>query len=67
MRVHPSESRAIERLGAKFDGVLRHHERMKGGTIRDTCDITGWETCSRFLGRSRLASFISCPLWPSTF
>lgn len=38
MRVHPSESRAIERLGAKFDGVLRHHERMKGGTIRDTCD-----------------------------
>lgn len=29
--------RAIERLGARFDGVLRHHLRMKDGTIRDTC------------------------------
>lgn len=29
--------RAIERLGAKPDGILRHHMRMPNGTIRDTC------------------------------
>jgi N-acetyltransferase len=29
--------RAIERLGAKLDGVLRHHQRMSDGTLRDTC------------------------------
>jgi N-acetyltransferase len=29
--------RAIERLGAKLDGVLRHHQQMKNGTLRDTC------------------------------
>ena len=29
--------RAIERLGAKLDGVLRHHMRAKNGTLRDTC------------------------------
>lgn len=29
--------RAIERLGAKLDGVLRQHMRMRDGTIRDTC------------------------------
>jgi RimJ/RimL family protein N-acetyltransferase len=28
--------RAIERLGAKFDGVLRSHMIMANGTIRDT-------------------------------
>lgn len=28
--------RAIERLGAKFDGVLRAHMIMANGTIRDT-------------------------------
>lgn len=27
---------AIERLGAKLDGVLRHHQIMPNGTIRDT-------------------------------
>src|SRR5450432_512772 len=27
----------IERLGAKLDGVLRHHQRMPSGTLRDTC------------------------------
>ncbi|MEP1934771.1 MAG: GNAT family protein [Roseibium sp.] len=27
---------AIERLGAKFDGVLRSHMRMADGTLRDT-------------------------------
>ena len=29
--------RAIERLGAKLDGILRHHMRAKNGTLRDTC------------------------------
>jgi N-acetyltransferase len=29
--------RAIERLGAKMDGVLRAHQCMKDGTLRDTC------------------------------
>ncbi len=27
---------AIERLGAKMDGVLRHHQHHRDGTIRDT-------------------------------
>ena len=29
--------RAIERLGAKLDGVLRNHSRAANGTLRDTC------------------------------
>jgi len=29
--------KAIERLGAKQDGVLRNHMRMPDGTLRDTC------------------------------
>ncbi len=29
--------RAIERLGAKLDGVLRSHMRLKDGSLRDTC------------------------------
>ncbi|KYG10510.1 amino acid acetyltransferase [Sorangium cellulosum] len=29
--------RAIERLGAKLDGVLRSHRRASDGTLRDTC------------------------------
>ncbi|GAB3660879.1 GNAT family protein [Zhihengliuella somnathii] len=28
---------AIERLGAKLDGVLRAHRRMEDGSLRDTC------------------------------
>jgi N-acetyltransferase len=28
---------AIERLGAKLDGVLRNHSRLKDGSLRDTC------------------------------
>ncbi|AXA40887.1 GNAT family N-acetyltransferase [Rhizobium leguminosarum] len=28
---------AIERLGAKLDGILRQHMRMRDGTLRDTC------------------------------
>jgi RimJ/RimL family protein N-acetyltransferase len=29
--------RAIERLGAKQDGVLRSHQLAPNGTLRDTC------------------------------
>jgi RimJ/RimL family protein N-acetyltransferase len=29
--------RAIERLGAKLDGILRNHSFVANGTIRDTC------------------------------
>jgi len=29
--------RAIERLGAKLDGILRNHQRAVNGTLRDTC------------------------------
>jgi len=29
--------RAIERLGAKLDGVLRNHRLSSDGTLRDTC------------------------------
>lgn len=29
--------RAIERLGAKLDGILRNHMIMPDGTLRDTC------------------------------
>jgi RimJ/RimL family protein N-acetyltransferase len=29
--------RAIERLGAKLDGVLRNHVRTANGALRDTC------------------------------
>ena len=29
--------RAIERLGAKLDGILRSHQIMRDGSLRDTC------------------------------
>lgn len=32
-----SSCKAIERLGAKLDGVLRNHSLLPDGTIRDTC------------------------------
>jgi len=32
--------RAIERLGAKLDGVLRSHQIMADGSIRDTCSYS---------------------------
>ena len=28
---------AIERLGARLDGILRHHQLLPNGTLRDTC------------------------------
>ena len=34
--INKQSRKAIERLGAKFDGVLRSHMKMTNGTIRDT-------------------------------
>lgn len=34
--LNTTSQRAIERLGAKKDGVIRHHAARKDGTIRDT-------------------------------
>lgn len=35
---HNQQSRAaIEKLGAKLDGVLRQHARTRDGSLRDTC------------------------------
>jgi N-acetyltransferase len=53
--------RAIERLGARLDGILRSHMLMPDGTVRDTCvySITAgeWPTVrthlTHQLGRSR--------------
>jgi RimJ/RimL family protein N-acetyltransferase len=36
-RMNHASRRAIERLGAKLDGVLRSHSVMANGTLRDTC------------------------------
>lgn len=35
--INHQSRRAIERLGARLDGVLRHHMRMANGSLRDTC------------------------------
>lgn len=35
-RFNVQSRRAIERLGAQLDGILRSHQRMPDGTLRDT-------------------------------
>lgn len=35
-RLNTTSRRAIERLGAQLDGVLRAHQRLADGTLRDT-------------------------------
>jgi RimJ/RimL family protein N-acetyltransferase len=46
--------RAIERLGAKLDGILRNHQRASNGTLRDTCVYSivesEWPTVKAHLG-----------------
>jgi len=46
--------RAIERLGAKLDGVLRQHMVMPNGSLRDTCVYSiiapEWPTVRAHLG-----------------
>ena len=43
--MNQASRRAIERLGAKLDGVLRSHMRNADGSLRDTCvySIVSWE------------------------
>ncbi len=45
--------RAIERLGARLDGVLRNHTRTRDGLLRDTCVysiiVSEWPTVRRHL------------------
>jgi RimJ/RimL family protein N-acetyltransferase len=49
---------AIERLGAKLDGVLRSHQRSRDGSLRDTCVYSiiacEWPTVKTHL-RARLS------------
>lgn len=35
--INQQSRRAIERLGAKLDGILRSHQRHSDGSLRDTC------------------------------
>ncbi|MGU3360116.1 GNAT family N-acetyltransferase [Methylobacterium sp. M6A4_1b] len=35
--MNQASRRAIERLGARLDGILRHHQRLADGSLRDTC------------------------------
>ena len=34
-----ASQRAIERLGAKKDGVIRHHQARRDGTVRDSVTV----------------------------
>lgn len=58
-RFNQQSRRAIERLGAQLDGILRHHQRTADGSLRDTCvySITApeWPTVDMHL-RSRLGT-----------
>jgi len=58
-RFNTASRRTIERLGAQFDGMLRCHQRMPDGTLRDTAvySITRaeWPTVQSHL-RFQLAS-----------
>jgi RimJ/RimL family protein N-acetyltransferase len=35
--LNPASRAAIERLGAKLDGILRNHQKWRDGSLRDTC------------------------------
>jgi RimJ/RimL family protein N-acetyltransferase len=52
-RLNQQSRRAIERLGAQLDGILRAHMRLPNGTIRDTAvfSVTGadWPTVKAHL------------------
>ena len=52
-RLNVQSRRAIERLGAQLDGMLRAHQRMPDGSLRDTAvySITAaeWPTIHRHL------------------
>jgi RimJ/RimL family protein N-acetyltransferase len=52
-RFNTQSRRAIERLGAQLDGILRAHQRMDDGALRDTAvySITAaeWPTVRKHL------------------
>ncbi len=52
-RLNQQSRRAIERLGAQLDGILRHHQRSAEGLLRDTCVYSivapEWPTTDRHL------------------
>ncbi|MEY8876979.1 MAG: GNAT family N-acetyltransferase [Leptothrix sp. (in: b-proteobacteria)] len=52
-RLNQQSRRAIERLGAQLDGILRSHQRSADGNLRDTCvySVTAaeWPTVSTHL------------------
>jgi RimJ/RimL family protein N-acetyltransferase len=52
-RFNTASRRAIERLGAQLDGILRHHQRTADGSLRDTCVYSivapEWPTVARHL------------------
>ena len=52
-----ASQRAIERLGARKDGVLRHHALRRDGTVRDTGDVQP--------GRRRVAGGEGAPELPA--
>lgn len=52
---------AIERLGAKLDGILRNHRRLPNGTLRDTCCGTAKRTLLSPPCRSFNSSSIDSP------
>ena len=47
---------AIERLGAKLDGILRNHRLMPDGTLRDTCVYS--IICSEWPGVKRNLQYL---------
>ena len=49
-----ASQRAIEGLGAKRDGVLRHHQARRDGTVRDSYMYSG--TGERVAGRTASSS-----------
>ncbi len=53
-RLNRSSRRAIERLGAQQDGILRNHQSLADGTVRDTVVYSiidsEWPTVKRGLG-----------------
>jgi RimJ/RimL family protein N-acetyltransferase len=52
--------RAIERLGAKLDGILRSHQLAANGTLRDTC-VYSIIACEWPAVRAHLAWLLRAP------
>jgi RimJ/RimL family protein N-acetyltransferase len=57
--------RAIERLGARLDGILRNHQLARNGTLRDTCVYSiihsEWPTVKTHLQAESVRTAASAP------